>query len=326
MEVRTLRSQEREDLLSLLDGWPMDDGWTGRDFFRRYVEKDPTFEDRNVWVAADSAGRLVSCVQIFPRRLYLWGEAVECGGIGSVFTLPERRREGLAERLLAAASAAMQERGMEIGVLFASRIAWYTRLGWRQFERQRILVDLPASGDARGDLAVRSVDLETDLTALQQMALSAELPQGRAARDPALWRASLALAGDPEEDFRVAECQGEIVAYARATRLEGSWQVTEWGRRPGRAASVAELLALLMEAERSSFTLGFCDEALRSALERLGAIVRVEVDADMMVRCLNVTRLAARLGVEPCSTDEMSDLLVGRLRSEPFCFWTADRF
>ena len=158
------------------------------------------------------------------------------------------------------------------------------------------------------------------------MAQSAELPQGRVVRDPELWRASLTLAGDPVEDFWVALCRGELVAYARCTLLEGSWQVTEWGRRPGGSASVAALLRRLMRAERSSFTLGFCGDPLRRALESLGATVRVEVDPDMMVRCLDVDGLARRLGVEAVSPDQMSDVLVERLGSEPFCFWAADRF
>ena len=58
MEIRTLRPQEREALLDLLDGWPLADGWRGRDFFRRYLEDDPSYADEDVWVALD-AGKLV---------------------------------------------------------------------------------------------------------------------------------------------------------------------------------------------------------------------------------------------------------------------------
>ena len=55
-------------VLELLDPWDVGDGWRGRDFFRRYMELDPSYRDENFWVA-DDAGRLVSCVQVFPRRL-----------------------------------------------------------------------------------------------------------------------------------------------------------------------------------------------------------------------------------------------------------------
>ena len=83
MELRPLQRSEREPLLDLLDHWELPDGWRGRDFFRRYVEDDPTFEDENVWVAVD-AGRLVSCVRICPRPLRIRGEAVSALGAAGV--------------------------------------------------------------------------------------------------------------------------------------------------------------------------------------------------------------------------------------------------
>ena len=45
MEFRTLRSPEREALLVLLDGWDVGDGWTGRDFFRRYPPSRVAFSE-----------------------------------------------------------------------------------------------------------------------------------------------------------------------------------------------------------------------------------------------------------------------------------------
>ena len=80
MEIRTLRRSERELLLDLLDCWKVPDGWAGRDLFRRYIEDDPTLADENMWVAADD-GRLVSCVQIFPRPLQVRGRAVPTGDV-----------------------------------------------------------------------------------------------------------------------------------------------------------------------------------------------------------------------------------------------------
>ena len=299
MELRTLRSGEREAVLELLDGWPMDAHWTGREFFRRYVEDDPTFEDRNFWVAAEETGELVSCVQVFPRLLRLWGEEVPCGGIGSVFTRPDRRREGLAERLLSEAAGAMKERGLEISVLFASRIAWYSKLGWRQLLRQRVVVDVTRALPA-GRLSVRPVRLEEDLDALVRMAGSEDLPQGRVARDSKQWRASLLLAGDPDEDFQVAECDDEIVGYARGANVEGSWQVTEWGRLKGREGCLAELLVRLMADCRSPFTVAHVDDPLCTALEEVGAKVSTEVDPDMMLRCLDVDAVAS---VTPAGTE-----------------------
>src|SRR4029453_12932647 len=164
VEIRTLRRDEREALLELLDGWPLADGWRGRDFFRRYLEADPTYEDANVFVAAE-AGALLSCVQIFPRRLHVAGTSVPAGGIGSVFTRPEARRRGIAEGLVARASQAIPDRGLPVGVLFGGE-SLYARRGWRNWGvRAGFLVrepDAPAPGDPPG-LAVAPFERERDL-------------------------------------------------------------------------------------------------------------------------------------------------------------------
>ena len=139
MQIRTLCGDEHEALLDLLDGWELPDGWRGRDFFRRYLEDDPGFADENVWLAED-AGRLVSCVQIFPRRLRLGSAAVSTGGIGSVFTRPEARGSGIASELLERAALAMRERGMLLSLLFSSRFHFYERVGWISWPGSRTLL------------------------------------------------------------------------------------------------------------------------------------------------------------------------------------------
>lgn len=132
--LRALRVDEIEALLDLLDGWPFPDGQSGRDFFRRYIELDPAFEPRNVWVA-ERAGELVSCVQIFPRRVRIGGRALPMGGIGSVFTRLECRRRGIAGALLERVIDAMRERGMVLSYLYAERLQWYGRYGYRPWSR-----------------------------------------------------------------------------------------------------------------------------------------------------------------------------------------------
>jgi hypothetical protein len=44
MDIRTLEAGERDAWLDLLDGWEMPDGWRGRDFFRRWIDHDPTWK------------------------------------------------------------------------------------------------------------------------------------------------------------------------------------------------------------------------------------------------------------------------------------------
>ena len=129
MEIRTLEPGERDAVLQLLDRWEMPDGWRGYDFFARYMECDPSFSEENFWVA-EEGGRLVSCVQIFPRPLRLSEGVVPLGGIGSVFTDPEHRSGGRARAVIARAEEAMRERGMALGLLFTERITFYAQFGW----------------------------------------------------------------------------------------------------------------------------------------------------------------------------------------------------
>ena len=115
MEIRSLRPDEREALLALLDMWDLPDGWRGRDYFARFMDVDPTFDYDNLWVAAEG-DFLHGCVQIFPRRLRVLGHAVPTGGIGSVFTRHESRGSGIASALLDRAVKAMHtSKGRRMG-------------------------------------------------------------------------------------------------------------------------------------------------------------------------------------------------------------------
>jgi predicted N-acetyltransferase YhbS len=344
LSIRTLRRQEREAWLELLDGWEMRDGWRGRDFFRRPIDGDPTFADENVWVAADG-GRLVACVQIFPRRLRLCGAAVPTGGIGSVFTRPELRGSGIASALLERSLVAMRERGMELSLLFAARHAFYGRLGFALWPRSRPLL-------LRGEAAVRPgptgagapFDAARDLGEVAVLHAQYSAPfAGTVVRDAALWRSSLALAGNPGEEFRVArDAAGRLAAYARAIVLEGFFMVAEWGRRPDAAEVLADLAAGLLvprapdpleRADRPSSELRKLlvaptppDAELYAALARRGVEVRHFEERGAMLRCLDAEALARRLAVARQSGESPGAFLQRLIPHERFCFWPSDRF
>lgn len=325
MELRTLRRFEREPLLDLLDHWQMPDGWQGREFFRRYLEDDPTFSDENVWVAVD-AGRLVSCVQVFPRPLQICGKAVPAGGIGSVFTLPDHRRSGVAGALLDHAVEAMSGSGLEISLLFAARIPWYTRLGWRSWVVTRTLLQRRGPVPPAAAAEILPFDPVRDLAAVKAIHrhYSGAL-DGTVVRDEALWTASLANAGNPEEDFRVARVGGEVLAYARVAILEGFPIITEFGRGAGGAAALADLLAAMVDEHAAAGNLHL-DPELERALDSRGFSFHRGEDPTGMLRCIDAAALAERLGVEPPEGGDPGSLLEAVLPAESFGFWTADRF
>jgi GNAT superfamily N-acetyltransferase len=325
MELRTLRRSERERLLDLLNGWQMPDGWQGRDFFRRYLEDDPTFSDENVWVAVD-AGRLVSCVQIFPRPLRIRGKPVPAGGIGSVFTLPDHRRSGIAGALLDRAVEAMSGSGLEISLLFAARIPWYTRLGWRSWVVTRTLLQRRDPVPAATGAEIQAFDPARDLAAVKAIhqRYSGSL-DGTVVRDASLWMASLANAGNPQEDFRVARGGGDVLAYARVAVLEGFPIVTEFGRGAGGLAALADLLAAMIDEHAAAGNLHL-DPELERALDDRGFSLHRGEDPTGMLRCIDAAALTERLGVEPPAGGDPGSLLEAVLPAKSFGFWTADRF
>jgi predicted N-acetyltransferase YhbS len=347
MEIRTLEPGEREALLELLDGWPLPDGAHGREFFRRYVEGDPTFADENVWVAAEG-GALLSCVQIFPRPLRIAGAVVPVGGIGSVFTREDARRRGLAERLVARSCDAMRARGMPVSLLFGSQ-SLYARQGYEAWPaRAALLLRVPGAEAPAGPpgVAVSAFDAPADLAAVRALhARYSELLPGTVARDDALWAHSLANGGNPDEEFLVARAGGELVAYARAALLSGVLNLTELGCAPGFEPALADLVARVASeraddpfaarAGRPSAELrrvlasapvqSFAPD-LAVALARAGFELRDLPLRHCMLRCLDAGGLGERVGARPRPGEGPNAFLARLLPGAELTFWAADRF
>lgn len=370
--IRLLRGDEREALVELLDGWVVP-GWPGRpgDFFRRYLDSDPSFEPRNV-VVAERDGRLVGCVQIFPRALRVRRDAsaprdgfahVPLGGIGTVFTRPEARGNGVATALLERAIAEMQARGLELSLLFASRHAFYGRLGWQLWPRERGLW-LRGAAYTGPDPARRidRFDRARDLDAAYALhsACTGAL-EGTCVRDAAFFRAQLGFAGNPEEDFLLARASDRsLVAYARAAALEGMLLVTELARHPepDGAEALADLVAALLAprepdplapsgstppgsassdgvpaasppaSDLRRLLVAPClhDPALEDALARRGVERKTFPSHDAMLRVLDPAALARRTGT-PRTPGESDAAWLGRaLAPERLVLWPVDRF
>jgi predicted N-acetyltransferase YhbS len=342
VRIRTLRAHEREELLALLDLWPQSDGWRGRDFFRRYVEQDESYEDENV-VVAERDGRLVACVQVFPRPVLVRGRAVPMGGIGSVFTHPELRGRGLARRLLDLAVERMRERGCELSLLFGVR-PMYEPLGWRSWQARAWLLSLggrpvTTSPGLRIEPFEATRDLD-DVRALHDR-YSGGL-DGTVVRDQRLWRTSLRVAGNPREEFRVARREGELVAYVRAVVINSFLAFSELGRH---ADAVSDLVALvesvlvprehdpLAPPQRPSPELRglvalpcVADPALAAGLRARGLLVRSVDDPSVRWRCLDPAALAERLGVDARPGEDAAGLLARVFPPGRFTYWRADRF
>ena len=337
--LRTLRADEIEALLDLLDGWPFPDGQSGRDFFRRYIELDPVFEPRNVWVA-EQGDELVSCVQIFPRRVRVGGCELPMGGIGSVFTRPDSRRRGVAGALLERTIDAMRERGIVLSYLLAERLKWYGLYGYRPWSRGWRTLHWLDAHEPPVSVARRYAPT-TDRGELERLwRVYAEgaggeplagIVQRSSVED---WQASFALAGTPDEDIWIADDGVRAVAYLRVADFDGRLRVLEWGREQEAAQALCELVRAAMGGRGvESIRLPLIhDEVLEGAFAAAGARIETQPawdelppdarpPATWMVRCLDDDVFASRLGVAGGE-----DLLARCLPPERFAFWEADRF
>lgn len=343
MKIRRLKAHERPAWLELLDGWGLFDGWRGAVFFARPFEHDPTCSDEDVWVAEDE-GALVSTLQIFPRRVDLRGAAVPMGGIGSVFTREVSRGAGIASALLHAAVSDMRDRGMEISLLFSGRLDFYARLGWRSWPITRELLRRgEAAPELPGDLVISPFDAARDLEEVAALHARARTSLDCVAlREPQAWQTSLALAGNPAEEFLVAraEASGPVLAYLRAARLTAALTILEHGHAD--VDALAGLCAGLLGGRtpdplasqdrpspdlRGYAVLPFAADAeLAAALERCGVTRQAVQDPTPMLLCLDAPALAKRLGLERVPGEQPHDLLRRALPPERFGYWPADRF
>jgi aminoglycoside 2'-N-acetyltransferase I len=90
----------------------------------------------------DDAGALVSYVGISLREARYDGRAVRVGGIGGVKTHPSSRRRGLAKVGIQRVIEFFREQadiGFAVLVCGVHLIAYYERLGWREFSGQLLV-------------------------------------------------------------------------------------------------------------------------------------------------------------------------------------------
>jgi len=347
MELRPARGGERDEVLDLLALWYGD-----RDFFDRYNRHDPGFRDELCLVASD-AGRIIATAQIFQRIVNLRGARVPLGGIGSVFTRESCRSRGLGSALMRFGITTMEREGFEVSLLFAERLDFYARFGWRPVTRQfTALADTPAMRTS-AEFRLARFDEARDQ---KEVAALHRGYSGRfdacALRDEAGWRGNLRYAGNPGEYFVVCRgLDGTLGAYVRAMTFHGFPMIMEYGyaagaadamlalvRHIGEAASGAAPSLVLSDGERDTSPLrnsasppapallvthSAHDPALEEQMREAGAFPMHHPDNFFMWRVVAPRKLAKRLGL---AGDETEEALFEMLQAPGALYWTADRF
>lgn len=235
---------------------------------RRRFERHPPYrlEDTRVTLLD---GRIVSVVQVHPLRVRgRGGETWLMGGIGEVSTHPEHRGRGYATMALRDAIQHMERLGCHFSMLGTGIPAFYERLGWRTYPRTFLQFD-PAGvvlpEESAGDLQVREVDWERDLSALRRIYEEYNRDKvGPLLRSPEYWREATSPRRRSGSSW-VALRRGEPVAYL-------------WGAAELRVLEVPHLMGE-SEAARALFL-----HALRTARQQAFKQVVVEAAVSAEVR------------------------------------------
>src|SRR5262249_52107429 len=130
---------------------------------------------------------------------------------------------------------------------------------------------------------------------------------GPTVRDERYWRGQLRTAGTPEEDFRVVERAGRIVAYARAANFGGRARVLEYARAPDAASALADLLIAQPAAAKAPPVRAARDGELALELEHRGFELKAIPDVSAMWRALD-------------------DRSLSEIEADPPTYWPSDRF
>ena len=159
--IRPVRESELDELIDLLC---TSHNPRGHERYRGYIEGDPTWRPSHTRVIAD-AGRLVSALRIWDRRLHLGSTPVRMGGIGGVTTHPGHRGRGLATRLMRETAGHLRDDGYDLGLLFSAIPSrFYRRMGWASVPLMGFRAELRAApGPGRSSLEVRPFDESRDL-------------------------------------------------------------------------------------------------------------------------------------------------------------------
>jgi GNAT superfamily N-acetyltransferase len=345
--LRTARASEHDQVLDLLANWYGD-----RNFFARYKNHDPGCRDDLCLVACDG-GRIVATAQIFDRAVNLAGTCAPMAGLGSVYTLESRRREGIASALLELALQKMERQGFEVSLLFAERLDFYARFGWRAVTRKFTAIADAHKIRAQTDLRLSQFSESRDLEEVDALHCNySGRFNGCAIRDDAGWRGNLRYAGEPDEYFVLCrDAAGTLAAYARATMFHGFPMIMEYGYQPGSSESMLALIRHLAETASGLapsitpaggavnagalrkpgdppgpallVTHTAHDPSLEALLREAGAFLMHHPDNFYMWRAIAPQKLARRLGAAP---DHAESALLAALEAPDALYWTADRF
>lgn len=127
IDIRQLRREEVAEALRLSE-FAFQYELTDEERARRVETTNP----EQVW-ACFADGALAAKMTLLPLQTWLHGKPFAAGGVASVATWPEYRRQGLVARLLKLALELMKADGQTLSFLHPFAFAFYRKYGWETY-------------------------------------------------------------------------------------------------------------------------------------------------------------------------------------------------
>ena len=306
VEVRTCRNEaELEEIVDLCDR--AFDG-TPREYFERHILRDPTLRPEDTLVIVKDR-KLVSSVQIFPRKFWVEGRVMKFAGIGNVSTDPSERKHGYAGRLMEEAVQRMRSQGYAFSMLTTTINRYYEKFGYVTVPRQMVTFSVASPKRAPG---VRPFIRQRDLGSVRAIYESYNRENaGPVVRDERYWLGQLDFCGEDPDKFMVLERDGRILAYIRGNVEKGALQILEFGAAEDVPASFEAMVrSLATRCMGTPLKLTLPADELRRLAVRLPHAV--ENDTEMMILVLD--------------ENERATLERTVLRPNVLMFWLSDFF
>ncbi|MFQ6085969.1 MAG: enhanced intracellular survival protein Eis [Candidatus Bathyarchaeia archaeon] len=203
------------------------------EYFELLVRRNPWFKPEDI-VPLFSAGKLVSCLQIFPKPVRIGNRSIMMGGVGNVATLPRYRRRGYATMALKRAIQLMRERGYGLSVLFTGMPDFYRRLKWEvasphyeySIATTELCDEVPHVPDEFSPQTMRDEDLPAVLRAYETTNRGRTLSVVRSLE---CWRRQLKYGGKDGSCFLVIKKHQNPLGYSRCIKSKKGLEVVEAG-------------------------------------------------------------------------------------------------
>ena len=169
MQYRTLYENELDKWFHFL----IEDVFVGAplSYFKREWDNDPYRDINSIFVAVDSNGAIVSGVRVFIREIYLNGKAIKTGGIGSVGTREDQRKQGLSSALFELCIGFMEKNDICVSYLLCGEQneKHYNRYNYKSCRYLKKISKIEKNIPYRRTYNIRDVDFNKDIKTLSDM-------------------------------------------------------------------------------------------------------------------------------------------------------------